>query len=74
LQAASVLLSSGLALSIAVQGAAAAPIRLADKEAERQALLQEQLAKVEYIIQQQANERKAELQGRCVAQHSIVKL
>jgi hypothetical protein len=61
-----VLLSSGLALSIAVQGASAAPIRIAEKNAEREALLQEQLAKVEYIIQQQSNERKAELQGRCV--------
>jgi hypothetical protein len=63
-----VLLSSGFALSIAVQGASAAPIRIAEKNAEREALLQEQLAKVEYIIQQQSNERKAELQGRCVQQ------
>jgi hypothetical protein len=67
LQAATVLLSSGLALSIAVQGVSAAPIRLAEKERERQELLQQQLSKVEYIIQQQDNERKAELQGRCVA-------
>jgi hypothetical protein len=66
LQAASVLLASGLALSVAVQGAAAAPIRLEDKRREQEELLQQQLSKVEYAIQQQDNVRKAALQGRCV--------
>lgn len=65
LQAASVLLASGLALSVAVQGAAAAPIRLEAKRVEQEEMLQQQLSKIEYLIQQQDNARKAELQGRC---------
>jgi hypothetical protein len=58
------MLSSGLALSIAVQGATAAPIRLEEKRREQEELLQQQLSKVEYAIQQQDNARKAALQGR----------
>lgn len=59
------LLASGLALSVAVQGAAAAPIRLEAKRVEQEEMLQQQLSKIEYLIQQQDNARKAELQGRC---------
>ncbi|KAF6262950.1 hypothetical protein COO60DRAFT_1493531 [Scenedesmus sp. NREL 46B-D3] len=62
-KAAAVLLSGGLALSIAVHGASAAPIRLEEKRRAQEEQLQQQLSKVEYIIRQQENARKAELQG-----------
>ncbi|WIA18235.1 hypothetical protein OEZ85_009704 [Tetradesmus obliquus] len=71
-KAASVLLASGLALSVAVQGAAAAPIRLEAKRVEQEEMLQQQLSKIEYLIQQQDNARKAELQGSRQALESQV--
>lgn len=66
------LMASGLALSVAVQGAAAAPIRLEAKRIEQEEMLQQQLSKIEYLIQQQDNARKAELQGSRQALESQV--
>lgn len=64
LQAAAVLLSTGLALSMAAGPAVAAPKSLEQKRQEQEAALLAQMKKVEYALQQQENARKAELLGK----------
>lgn len=65
-QVTAAVLSTGLALSLALSppAASAAPTNLAAKRQQDEQALQEQVSKLEYLLQQQQTAAKAEILGK----------
>jgi hypothetical protein len=67
MQAVSAVLAAGVALSLtfgAPSAASAAPIRLEERRAEKEAALQEQMRKLQYAFEQQQTAKKADIAAK----------